>query len=97
MSRSDQHEGAAMTTAPNPLLLADLIAQGQSDAQCGTHFGLSKYAVRRLRRRWGIAARRPLPAAAAAPDLKACRWGEGDLPCELVRGLYGQQRYGGPR
>ena len=92
----EQSSGAPRSgTGPDPQSLSRLIAAGLSDARCGERFGLSKYAIRRLRRRWGIAARLNQPAdRPSGVDPFALRWRDGNLTEDQVSGLYGQRRYG---
>jgi hypothetical protein len=83
-----------MNGSPTREALADAIARGASDAEAGRRFGLSRSAVRRLRRRWGIAAsrnscRRPDPLCGE----DACRWGRGNLDERAIARLYGRRRY----
>lgn len=71
--------------------LAALIAQGASDAEAGRRFGISKSAVRRLRRRWGITAlRNSRHRPGGAGDL---RWGRGNLSERRIAKLYDGRRY----
>ena len=83
-----------MTAKPTSESLLYLIDQGFSDAACGRRFGVSKYAIRRLRRRWDIAARRPLSRHRDELDPKADRWGQGDLDQSRIAALYGPHLYG---
>jgi len=83
-----------MNGSPTRQTLANVIARGASDAEAGRRFGLSRSAVRRLRRRWGIAAsrnscRRPDPPRNAP----ALRWAHGNLGEREIAALYGGQRY----
>lgn len=83
-----------MTAAPTRDAVAELIAKGASDEEVGRRFGLSRSAVRRLRRRWGIAARRTSRRPpAATPGEEALRWGRGDLSERAAARLYGGRRY----
>lgn len=83
-----------MTAKPTSESLQSLIDQGLSDAACGRQFGISKYAIRRLRRRWGIAARRPVARHQDEADPMANRWSLGDLGPSQIAALYGQSCYG---
>jgi hypothetical protein len=83
-----------MIGIPTRETLADAIARGASDAEAARRFGLSRSAVRRLRRRWGIAAcrnscRRPDPPRSE----RAFRWARGNLGEREIAKLYGGWRY----
>jgi hypothetical protein len=74
--------------------LCDLIARGVSDAQAGRRFGMSKSAVRRLRRRWGIVARRnSCRPPASVQDGGAQRWARGNLSEPEIAKHYDGRRY----
>ena len=83
-----------MTAVPTRDALADLISRGASDEEAGRRFGLSRSAVRRLRRRWGIVARRKSrQRPPAMPGEEALRWGRGDLSEWEAARLYDGRRY----
>ena len=83
-----------MTAFPTRAALAELIARGASDEEAGRRFGLSRSALRRLRRRWGIAARRrSRRRPPAVPGAEALRWGRGDLSERAIAALYEGRRY----
>jgi DNA-binding CsgD family transcriptional regulator len=83
-----------MNGGPTREALADMIARGASDAEAGRRFGLSRSAVRRLRRRWGIATGR---TSCRPPDpLRddgGFRWGRGNLSEREIARRYGGRRY----
>ena len=74
--------------------LSRLNSQGHSDAACGRYFGVSKYAIRRLRRRWNIPARRLPERPSDGLETKPDRWGRGDLDQAQIAQIYGDTRYG---
>ena len=83
-----------MSDSPTRESLAAVVARGASDAEAGRRFGLSRSAVRRLRRRWGIAARRrSRRRPPAVPGAEALRWGRGDLSERAIAALYEGRRY----
>ena len=82
-----------MSAGPTRRALAELIARGASDEEAGRRFGLSKSAIRRLRRRWAIPAHRNSRGWPAAPGAAALRWRRGDLSERQIAKLYGGQRY----
>jgi hypothetical protein len=83
-----------MIGIPTRQALADAIARGASDAQAGRRFGMSRSAIRRLRRRWGIETCRD---SRRRPDLVrdrgAFRWARGNLGEREIATLYGGRRY----
>ncbi|MDH3596298.1 MAG: helix-turn-helix domain-containing protein [Rhodospirillales bacterium] len=83
-----------MTGSPTREALADAIARGATDAEAGRRFGLSRSAVRRLRRRWGIATCRNSCRPPDPPrSERAFRWGRGNLGEREIARLYGGRRY----
>ena len=83
-----------MPNKPTSEDLVRLISEGYSDAACGQRFGLSKYAIRRLRRRWNIPARQPAKKRDDEVELAADRWGRGNVDPARIAALYGGRRYG---
>lgn len=95
MEQEHSNAAACLGSRPDPHSLRALIEAGLSDARCGERYGLSKYAIRRLRRRWGIAARLNRSAAPTAQiDPFALRWRSGDLSDDQITQLYGRRVYG---
>lgn len=79
---------------PDPEKLRQMIAAGMSDSRCGEHFGLSKYAIRRLRRRWGIEACLNKPRSDISRiNPRRFRWREGNLGEDFIADLYGARSY----
>jgi hypothetical protein len=86
-----------MNDTPTPEALAEMIDRGASDAEAGRRFGLGPSAIRRLRRRWGIPARRNAGRRPGAlRDDGGFRWGRGNLGERAIARLYGGRRYDAP-